>query len=133
MASHFSQSQIDDIVDLLDGWPPGTMLTWEALLRLVEVRLHLHPARQTLARHDRVRVAFRTRKAALRNPVQVSSDDRVLVHSVRSLRAQVDSLRAQLESSRERLARWQYNAYKHGVKRSDLETPVPHVDRGRTD
>ena len=133
MASHLSTPQIDEIVRLLDGWPSGTKLTWDALLRLVVSRLRIRPTRQTLARHERVLIAFRSRKAALRNPVDVSSEDRVLVHSVRSLRAETDRLRAELASCRERLARWQYNAYKHGLKRRDLDAPVPHVDRGRTD
>ena len=132
MASHLSPQQIDEIVDLLDGWPSGTKLTWEALLRLIARRLRVHPTRQTLARHERVRTAYDTRKKALRDPRQPSCDQRVLKQTVRRLTVENDRLRAEIESCRERLARWQYNAYEHGLKKHDLEDPVPRIDRRHT-
>ena len=132
MASHLSTAQIDAIVALIDGWPLGTKVTWDAVLHLIERRLRLHPTRQTLARHDRVRRAYDVRKAAQRNPLYPCSDVRMLVQTIHRVTAERDRLSADLESAREHIARLQYNAYKHGLKKRDLEAPMPAIDRGQT-
>ena len=132
VASHLSTKQVDQIVGLVDGWPLGTKLTWDALLRLIARRLRLHPTRQTLARQDRILRAFRARKAALRDPLHPCSEKRVLVQENRRLVAKNDRLSSDLASALEYIALLQYNAYTHGLKKSDLEAPMPVVDRGQT-
>ena len=133
MASHLSTEQIDQIVSLLDGWPTGTKLTWEALLRLVLQRLRIRPTRQALSNHERIAIAFRTRKAALRNSREISDGYLIPTERVRRLKAENDRLGAENQLLRERFERWMYNAYRHGLKEDELDAPRMPVDRGRTD
>ena len=51
------------IVKILDGWTGK--LRWEALLDAIERREGLRYTRQTLHRHEKIRLAFTVRKKAL--------------------------------------------------------------------
>ena len=132
MAAQLTPDQIDGIVRLLETWPADTALTWEALRRLVRARLALTHTRQTLAQHDAVACAYRAAKASLRARAAECGGNRDLYPLVCRLRVTIDRLEAELALCQQRLVRWQYNAYKHGLKKRDLEAPVPTVDRGRT-
>ena len=35
MAKHLSARQVEEIVGILDGWPTGTKLTWDALIKRI--------------------------------------------------------------------------------------------------
>ena len=129
MASHLTPKQIEEIVALIGDWPLGTKLTWEELLRLVVRRIRISPTRQTLARIPEVFSAFRTRKTSLRNYREPSCEERVLVETNRRLSAKNDRLCAKVELCREHVARLQYNAYKHGLKKHELEAPLPFINR----
>ena len=129
MASHLTPKQIEEIVALIGDWPLGTKLTWEELLRLVVRRIRISPTRQTLARIPEVLSAFRTRKTSLRNYREPSCEERVLVETNRRLSVDNDRLRAKTDLYLERLALLQYNAYKHGLKKHELEAPLPFINR----
>ena len=109
-----------------------TKLTWQALLGVVRAHLGLHHTRQTLGRHDTVAAAFRTAKASLRARAAECGGDRDLYPVVRSQRVKIDRLEQELSIAHERIARYQYNAYKHGLKKHQLEETLPAIDRGRT-
>ncbi len=129
MAKHLSVSQVQRIVGIVDGWKSGTKITWDALVRQIRLDMEIWTTRQTVARHEEVNVAFSSRKAGLRKEVDGGCDDRVLAQRLRRETAESARLREQNEVYRERLARWQYNAYKHGLKEQDLEEPLPEIDR----
>ena len=132
MAKHLSTPQVDTIVEILDGWHTGTKLTWDALIKRIARRMGTRPSRQTLARHERIKVAFQTRKAGLRKEADQGPDDRVLAQRLRRVTAENARLREENERYRERLAQWQYNAFKRGLKKHHLEEPLPEVDRQRS-
>ena len=132
MGKHLSTPQVDTIVEMLDGWPIGTKLTWDALIKRIARRMRVRPSRQTLARHERIQIAFQMRKAGLREEVDQGPNDRVLAQQLRRVTAENARLREENERYRERFAQWQYNAFKRGLKKNDLEEPLPEVDRQRS-
>lgn len=132
MGKHLSTPQVDTIVEMLDGWPTGTKLTWDALIKRIARQMRIRPSRQTLARHERIKVAFQTRKAGLRKEAAQGGNDRVSTQRLRRLMAENARLREEIERYRERFARWQYNAFKRGLKKHDLDEPLLEVDRQRS-
>ena len=124
-----SEQQVTAIVGILDGWAAGTSLTWSALVARAAKRLGVRVARQTLARHDPIKLAFQVRKAGLRREAGAGGDDRPLEQRLRRVMAENARLLAENGRYRERLVQWQYNAYKRGLRESDLEEPLPKVDR----
>lgn len=131
MASHLSTDQIAQVVSLIDTWPDGSALTWEALRDRVERRLFIRPSRQTLHRQDHIRIAYRSRKDALRAGAGADRPRRVANARLNRLDAEVARLERELGAAYERLARWQYHAYKHGLTMQQLDAPMPRVDRAQ--
>lgn len=77
-------------------------------------------------------MAFETRKAGLRKETAEGGDDRVLAQRLRRVTAENERLREQNERYREKLTQWQYNDFKRGLKKHDLEEALPGVDRQRS-
>ena len=123
---------MDTIVEMPDGWRAGTKLSWEALINRIARRMATRPSRQTLARHERIKVAFQTRKAGLHKEATPGGNDRVLAQRLQRVTAENARLREENERYRERFARWQYNAFKRGLKEHHLEESLPEVDRQRS-
>jgi FtsZ-binding cell division protein ZapB len=46
---------------------------------------------------------------------------------------EIDELKATNAQLLEQFAKWQYNAYKRGIKEDQLNQPLPRIDRERTD
>ncbi len=121
--------QVTSIVEIIDGWPEGTKLTWDALIKRIARRLRIQPARQTLARHLTIKVAYQTRKERLRKETVQVDDVRLLKQRLARTIAENERLREENERYREHLVQWQYNAYKRGLKQHHLEEPLPTIDR----
>ena len=132
MGKHLSEQQVTAIVGSLDGWAAGTSLTWSALVARAAKRLGVRVARQTLARHEPIKLGFQLRKAGLRREAGARGDDRPLEQRLRRVMTEKARLLAENGRYREKLVRWQYNAYKSGLRERDLEEPLPEVDRKRS-
>ena len=132
MGKHLSTLHVAQIVSLLDGWPTGMKLTWSQLVKLIGRRLSIQTTRQTLARYEEVKGAFGARKAALRREAPAAGDERGLAQRLRRVIGENDRLREENARYRERFVRWQYNTYKHGLKKHQLEEALPKVDRERS-
>ena len=78
---------------------------------------------------ERARIGSR---AASSSTVAECGGNRDLYPLVRRQQVEIDSQKAQIALKDERLTRWQYNARKRGLKKSDLEASLPEIDRGRT-
>ena len=133
VASHLSTDQVDRIVWLIDSWPAGTRITWKAIVEVVAARFGIRPSRQTLGRHGSIRIAYQTRKMALRRGEDSDVTRRVSDQRLRRLTARLERLEHENELLRQRFARWQYNSWKYGLDESVLDESMPVVDRGRTD
>lgn len=122
------------IVEVLDGW--SGRLTWEALVEAVERREGLRYTRQTLHRHERIRLAYTVRKKAL--SVQESTHEsaspelQVALERIARLESENRRLEAENNALLEQFARWAYNAQTRNLTKEFLNNPLPAVDRERS-
>ncbi|GAA3972282.1 hypothetical protein [Allohahella marinimesophila] len=135
MAKHLSRSDIKKIVSLIRGWDQQK-ITWPAICEVVEPHIGKHPTRQTLNAHQAIVEAYQARKAALKNegvakrrPASLS----IAASRIANLEAEVRELKEQNRLYKQMFTVWQYNAYKRGLSESQLNEPLPRVDRERTD
>lgn len=49
------------------------------------------------------------------------------------LQTENDALRSKNDALLEQFVKWQYNAYKHGVKERQMNADLPRIDRERTE
>ena len=57
----------------------------------------------------------------------------VAAQRIARLRTENDELRAKNDALLEQFVKWQYNAYKHGLKEHLLNEDLPRIDRERTE
>ncbi|NIF56251.1 hypothetical protein [Burkholderia sp. Ax-1724] len=128
---------IETIVQVLDGW--SGKLSWEALIDAIEKRTGLKYTRQALHRHERIRLAFTVRKKQLsRQPDEqshetVSPELQAALQRIVRLEAENQRLAAENSSLLEQFARWAYNAQTRNLTKEILNSPLPAVDRERSE
>ena len=105
----------------------------DRLLDRIGHRLGIHPARQTLSRDRRIKLAFQSRKEGEPHPVRQSATEKSLHQKVERLKTENARLEKEKALFLEMFTRWQYNAHKHGVTEEMLGQPLPRLDRGRSD
>ncbi|MEW9583142.1 hypothetical protein [Paraburkholderia sp. DGU8] len=122
------------IVEVLDGW--SGRLTWDALVEAVERREGLRYTRQTLHRHERIRLAYTVRKKALSGQEQTretaSPELQVALERIARLEGENRRLEAENNALLEQFARWAYNAQTRNLTKEFLNNPLPAVDRERS-
>lgn len=132
MAAHLTKDDVDQIVSVIDGWPVGTTLTWDALLRRCERQQGIYSTRQTFSRHPAIKLAFQTRKGTLRSERSPRTNESLLEAQNRALRAENARLRKENDRLMRVFVQWLRNAYKHGLRRHHLEEPLPRPRRRRS-
>lgn len=134
MAKHLKQRDIDAIVDIIRGWP-NEKLTWEGICDAAAKVLSLAPTRQTLNAHSAIKAAYAAQKSGLKvhGPrTAMPSSLAVAAQRIARLQTENDELRAKNDALLEQFVKWQYNAYKHGLKESQLNAELPRIDRERS-
>jgi len=134
MARHLSDSDIERIVQALDGWDGA--LTWELLSAACLPVIGTAPARQTLYRFVRIREAFKATKKRLETVTpEMKTRPSIRVALERINRLTIENQRLNRENSRllEQFVVWQYNAHTQGLSEGDLNRALPMVDRGNTE
>lgn len=132
MAKHLSDRDINQIVEILDGW--RGKLTWNLFCEACKTVVGREPSRQTLFRQPRIKKAFEGAKKRIALP-----QDTPLPCSLRAAGERI----ARLENENKRLVSennlllqqfvvWQYNAFTRGISERDLNRPLPEIDRGKT-
>jgi hypothetical protein len=129
-------ADVSKVVVLLDTWPEDAPVTWDKLGARVEEMLGHRWTRQTLEANADIKVAYLGRKdvgrvqppAKPRDPTEVVFNRRIA-----TLEADMAKLRTTLATYEERFAVHQYNALARGISVQELETPLPDIDRRRTD
>lgn len=133
MNKRLSDRDIESIIELIDSWV-GEQINWASLLDVIDRQLGFRPSRQALSGHDRIKLAFQTRKKGLRReappPPSVAS---ILQQRLKRVEAELDRVKAENAVLLEQFVRWQYNAETHGLGRDKLDNPLPTIDRERTD
>lgn len=139
MARHLSNRDREAIIDMIDGWSPENMLTWQRLIDRIGDRLGIHPTRQTLDRHADIKLAYQCRRNDAPR-VQPSPSERILRQQVERLTAENSRLSEQLNFLRQEFLQWQYSLYKEGTTEDMLKKskkmrsePLPRIDRDRSD
>ena len=128
---------IAEIVRVLDGW--SGKLTWEALIDAIAQREDLRYTRQSLHRHERIRLAFVVRKKALSKQPDdphgppASPELQVALDRIARLEAENQRLAAENNALLEQFARWAYNAQTRNLSADFLNSPLPSVDRERSE
>jgi hypothetical protein len=135
-ARNLDDTTIEVILSVLDGWTGS--LTWELLIAEVAVRTRQTYTRQALSAHERIQLAFTTRKTALaelagRSPKQADGEEQTVEQQVIArLEAQIQRLSAENGALMEKFAVWAYNARTRGLDESFLSQPLPTVQRHKT-
>lgn len=132
MGIHLTKHDIEAVVSVIDAWPSGTRLTWEAVVGRCETQHGIYSTRQTLSRNSEISLAYKTRKETLREERPCRSSGSFLESQLRTLRAENARLRKENERWSQMFGRWQYNAYKHGLTGQQLDQPMPRANRRRS-
>lgn len=128
---------IEAIVSILDGW--SGKLTWELLIDAIEKRTRRRYTRQALHRYERIHLAFVTRKTALAGgslenaDVDMAPELKAALEQIQRLEGENQRLKAEQHRLLEQFARWAYNANSRNLTKEFLDTPLPKLDRERTD
>ncbi len=135
MAQHLRQTDIDAIVDIIRGWP-NEKLTWEGICEAAAKIIGKTPTRQTLNAHTAIKDAYSAKKNGLKvhGPrTAMPSSLSVAAQRIARLQTENDELKAKNSALLEQFVKWQYNAYKHGLKEHQLSAELPRIDRERTE
>ncbi|RVU04334.1 hypothetical protein EOE18_12695 [Novosphingobium umbonatum] len=130
-APHLKPNDVDLAVIILAGWT--TKLTWDLFLRQLALELgHGHVySKVAILKHARIKEAWNQARRRLAQEVKEVGERGQGRSIVAQLRRKLDEARDQLAVERERnnnlieqFKRWQYNAERHGLKRSQLEAKL---------
>lgn len=126
---------MDAIVDIIRGWSTEK-LTWEGICEAASKVIGKTPTRQTLNSHAVIKDAYAAKKSGLKvhGPrTAMPSSLAVAAQRIARLQTENDELRRKNDTLLEQFVKWQYNAYKHGIKEHQLNAELPRIDRERTD
>lgn len=135
MAKHMKQADIDAIVDIIRGWP-NDRISWEGICEASANIIGRTPTRQTLNAHAKIKDAYAAKKSGLKvhGPrTAMPSSLAVAAQRIARLQTENDELRMRNDALLEQFAKWQYNAYKHGLREHQLNAELPRIDRERTE
>lgn len=127
---HLTDHDIRVLVDSIDAWEGK--LTWDALCDRAGELFGFRPTRQALYAHQAVKSAFGAKKNHLKQGPMPSRRPPSLAYAeqrIRKLESEVERLKHENERLIEQFIRWQYNAQKKGVTKSDLDDPLPRIHR----
>lgn len=135
MAKHLRPTDIDAIINIVNGWP-SEKLTWQSICDAATKVIGSTPTRQTLNAHAPIKEAYEAKKNGLKvhGPrTAMPSSLAVAAQRIARLQTENDALRSKNDALLEQFVKWQYNAYKHGVKEHQLNAKLPRIDRERTE
>ena len=135
MAKHLKPAHVDAIVDVIVGWR-REKLTWEAIIVEAAKVIGFSPSRQTLNAHYAIKEAYSAKKKGLvvHGPrTSTPSSLAVAAQRIARLQSENDKLAGINKNLLEQVAKWQYNAYKHGMKEHQLNQDLPEINRERTE
>lgn len=135
MAKHLTKTDVNAIVNIIHGWKDDK-LTWEAICKSVTEVVGKKPTRQSLNTNSLIKEAYEVKKSGLKihgSKTATPSSLKVAAARIAKQQSEIDSLKAKNSALLEQFVKWQYNAYKYGLKEHQLNEPLPYIDRERTD
>lgn len=131
-APHLSTKDIDLAVTLLKGW--SSKLTWEIYLRTLAMELgHGHVySKVAMLKHETIKEAWQQARDRIAAEAKEVGERGHGTTVVATLRKMLDQTKSDLALEREKndklilqFKRWQFNADRHGLKRSQLDAALP--------
>jgi len=135
LAKHLTKADVRAIINIIEGWVDDK-ITWEGICELASAVVGKKPTRQSLNLNKQIREAYEVKKKGLKihGPrVATPSSLKVAATRIAKQQSEIDTLKAKNAALLEKFVKWQYNAYKYGVKEHQLNEPLPRIDRERTD
>lgn len=135
MAKHLTKNDVEAIINIIHGWQEDK-LTWEAICQTVIELIGKKPTRQSLNSNKLIKEAYEAKKSGLKiHGPRIATPSSLKVAAARIIRQQsdIDSLKSKNSALLEQFVKWQYNAYKYGLKEHQLNEALPRIDRERTD
>ena len=134
MAKHLTKDDMRAIADTLLSWEGA--LSWELLCDKVAGLIGKRATRQSLSSHVEIKRAFAQAKksakeAVIRTPMPSSL--KIAGDRIARLELEVLALKAENSQLLEKFLTWQYNASIAGLHESQLNRPLPVIDRERSD
>lgn len=122
------------IVNLIHGWG-AEKLTWEAICNAAKPLIGKKPTRQSLSAHEPILQAYKLAKLSSKSPSKnpLPGSLSIAAKRIAKLEKEVDSYKEENRRYKQMFLVWQYNAYKYGLKESQLYEPLPRIDRERSD
>ena len=135
MAKHLSNTDVEAIINIIDGWSIKK-ITWDEICEACIGVVGKKPTRQSLNAHDDIKNAYIAKKKGLqvqgvREPLPAnlkSAADRI-----KNMESKINRLKKQNDQLLQQFIVWQYNAYKYGLEERQLNEPMPRIDRERTE
>ena len=132
---YIKTGDVERIILLIRGWP-DRKIEWEAVCVACESILGYIPSRQGLSAHKSVQAAFRARKECSepvdRQTPAYPSSLKIASQRIAYLNSVIQTQNKEIDNFRSLVTIWQYNAYKRGLSASQLNEPLPMIDRERS-
>ncbi|MBT5231439.1 MAG: hypothetical protein HOM11_14325 [Methylococcales bacterium] len=135
MAKHLTNRDIEAILNIIHAHD-NEKLTWEGICEAAEGVVGKKPTRQSLSANQTIKEAYKAKKVSLKlsAPTQPKpSSLTAAADRIARLQSENDTLKMKNDALLEQFVRWQYNAYKYGLKERQLNEPLPRIDRERTE
>ena len=135
LAKNLNRQEIQAIVNLIRGWDEPK-ITWAAICEDVEPLVGKKPTRQSLSAHEAITAAYQAKKDTLKGKLPAKPRPASLnaaASRIANLEAELAELKEQNRQYKQMFVLWQYNAYKHGMTESKLNSSMPKIDRERSD
>ncbi|MBB5211054.1 hypothetical protein [Microbulbifer hydrolyticus] len=123
---HLTDKDVVKIVKIINNWS-DPKLTWPSLVEACKSKLNISRTRQALAAIPAINMAYKDRKAALRNTTQKADwikDIHQANEKIEALTKTLQQLQMVNQQLLQRFLIWQANADMHGVSLEKLEQPV---------
>lgn len=135
MAKHLTKDDVEAIINIIHGWA-DEKLTWDEICQSASGVVGKKPTRQSLNSNELIKEAYEVKKSGLKihGPrTATPSSLKVAASRIAKQQSEIDSLKAKNSALLEQFVKWQYNAYKYGLKEHQLNESLPRIDRERTD
>jgi hypothetical protein len=135
MPRAFTPKEIKAIVATIRDWPIDKKLTWDGICKASESILDFIPTRQAFADKPAVTNAYKIRKAAItshRDRLASIPKPKSLTAAAETIARQqekISDLTKELHLMAEMARRFIHNAVLHGLKREQLNAPLPKGNR----
>lgn len=128
---NLTPQRIESVIEVIRGWEGR--LTWPALIKAVEKKMHCTYTRQALFNQELIRVAYETYRAnntaTIGGGRPVSAALRAALDRVTRLELELAEVKTREHLLLDQFVRWAYNASTRGLSGAFLDQPLPPTNR----